>query len=176
MNKVILSIVVVAIIAIALGTAGAVYAQAGTPQASVTGTGYGYGMGAGRGNRGGMNNGGMGGVVAGTQDGLLHDEMIATFAEKLEISVDDLNERLAAGETVAEIAIAEGLTVEQFSALRVEVRTQVLDQAVKDGLLTQEQADWMKTRGAGNGAGRGMRGNGQGQFGNADCPYLQTNP
>lgn len=172
MNKVILSIVVVAIIAIALGTAGAVYAQAGTPQAPVTGTGYGYGMGAGRGNHGGM----MGGNAVGTRDGLLHDEMIAAFAEKLGISVDDLDARLADGETVAEIAFAEGLTIEQFSAIRVEVRTQVLDQAVKDGLLTQEQADWMKTRGAGNGAGRGMRGNGQGQFGNADCPYLQTNP
>lgn len=173
MNKILLGLVVVVIVAIALGTAGVVAAQSPTP---VPGTGTGYGMGAGRGNRGGMNNGGLGGVVAGTQDGLLHDEMIAAFAEKLEISVDDLNERLAAGETVADIAIAEGLTVEEFFAIRVEVRTQVLDQAVKDGLLTQEQVDWMKTRGAGNGAGRGMRGNGQGRFGNGECPYLQTNP
>jgi len=56
-------------------------------------------------------------------------------------------------------------------------RSQALDRAVKDGTLTQEQADWMKQRVAGNGCGgRGMRGAGQRQFANPDCPYYQTTP
>jgi len=171
MNKVVISIVVVAIIAIAFGTVGVVYAQSGTPQSPAAGTGNGYGMG-GRGPRGGM----MAGNGAGTQDGLMHDDMIAAYSEKLGISVEVLNSRLANGETLSAIALSTGLTVEQFAALRVEVRNLAIDQAVKDGTFTQEQADWMKTRGAGIGNGTGMRGNGQGRFGSADCPYYQTTP
>jgi len=160
MNKTLLSIVIVAVVAIALGTAGFVYAQAPTPQTPVPGNGYGPGMMNGQNNRGGMMGGqgkqrGMANQnAAGTQDGLLHDDMIAVYAEKLGISVEDLNARLA------------------------DARSQAIDQAVKDGTLTQVQADWMKQRGAGmvNG-GRGMRGNGQGRNANPDCPYYpQTQP
>jgi len=171
MNKVVISIVVVAMIAIAFGTAGVVYAQSGTPQSSAAGTGNGYGMGS-RGSRGGM----MAGNGAGTQEGLMHDAMIAAYSDKLGISVEVLNSRLADGETLSAIALSTGLTVEQFTALRLEVRNLAIDQAVKDGTFTQEQADWMKTRGAGNGNGMGMRGNGQGRFGSANCPYYQTTP
>jgi len=166
MNKSVLVIVIVAVVAVALGTAGLVYAQAPTPQTPVPGTGYGYGMG-GRGARGGM----MGqAAVAGTQDGLLHDGMIAVYAQKLGISVDDLNARLTKGETMAQIAYSKGLTAAQFSALMINARTQAIDQAVKDGTLTQAQADWMSQRGAGMMGGRG-RGTGQGQFANPACPY-----
>ncbi len=153
MKKLVLSLVIVAVIAVAFGTASSVYAQSTTPQAPANGTGYGYNAGA-RGVRGGM----MGQTaVAGTQDGLLHDEMIAVLSDKLGISVDDLNARLADGETLSQIAISEGLTIDEFIALRTEVRSQVISAAVADGTLTQEQADWMSTRGAGRTAGgRGM--------------------
>ena len=163
MKKIVLSLVVVAIIAVALGTVGSAYAQSSGPQTTVIGNGYGPRMG-GRGN-------GMG-----TQDGLLHDDMIAAYASKLGITVDELNTRLANGETMAEIAYSKGLTFEQFTALRLEVRSLALDQAVKDGTITQEQADWMKTRSAGMGNGMGFRGNGQGHYANPDCPYYQANP
>ena len=128
----------------------------------------------GRGARGGM----MGqGAVSGTQDGFLHDEMIAVYAEKLGISVEDLNARLANGETMAQIASSKGLTADQFRTLMTDARSQAIDQAVKDGTLTQAQADWMKQRGAGMmGNGRGMRGAGQGRNANPDCPYYQANP
>lgn len=76
-------------------------------------------------------------------DGLLHDEMIAVFAEKLGISRDDLDARLAEGETIAQIASAKGLTVDQFRTLMVDARAQAIDQAAKNGTLTQSQADWM---------------------------------
>ena len=167
MNKSVLVIVIVAVVAVALGTAGLVYAQSPNPQTPVPGTGYGFGMG-GRGARGGM----MGQVaVAGTQDGLLHDGMIAVYAQKLGISVDDLNARLTKGETMAQIAYSKGLTAAQFSALMIDARTQAIDQAVKDGTLTQAQADWMNQRGAGMMGGRGARGTGQGRNANPDCLY-----
>jgi uncharacterized protein YidB (DUF937 family) len=114
----------------------------------------------------------------GDQDGILHKGMIAVYAEKLGISVDDLNTRLTNGETMAQIASSKGLTAEQFTTLMSNARSQAVDQAVKDGTLTQAQADWMKQRGTGMSTtgGRGMRGDGQGQFTNSDCPYYQTNP
>jgi hypothetical protein len=173
MKKTVTAILIVAIAAIALGTAGAVYAQAPTPQAPVPASGFGYGMNMGAGMRGGR----MGqNEFSGTQDGLLHDAMIAAFAEELGISVEDLNARLVAGESMADIAFSQGLTVDQFQALMTDVRSQALDQAVVDGTLTQEQADWMNQRGGGQmmgaGTGRGMRGAGQGQFSNPDCPYF----
>lgn len=184
MKKFVLVSVLVATLIVALVAAGSVFAQAPTPAAPQTpGTGYGRGMmGA------GMRGAGMG-TAAG--EGILHDTMISVFAQKLGLSVDELNARLSNGETMAQIAAEKGLTAEQFTALMTDARTQAIDQAVKDGTLTQAQADWMKTRGSamfGNsgmmgagqrGAGRGMRGSGAG-FGTgnpAACPYFtQTNP
>lgn len=172
MKKIVLSIVIVMVVTIALGTTSLVYAQSSTPQSFGPGTGYGNGNGGSRGMGGGMMN-----STSGTQDGLLHDDLVAVYAEKLGLTVDELNERLANGETLSQIAASAGLTVDEFQALMTDARSQALDQAVKDGTLTQEQADWMKQRGAGNGNnGRGMRGNGQRQSANPDCPYYQTTP
>jgi hypothetical protein len=103
------------------------------------------------------------GASAGVQNGggYLHTYMVTAFAEKLGLKVDDINTRLAAGETMYDIAIADGVKAEDFPALMVEVRTAALDAAVKDGVITQAQADWMKSRGFGQG-GYGM--------GTGNCP------
>ena len=171
MKKLVISIAVVAVLAVALVTAGFAFAQTPTPETPTPGSGYGQGMMNGQGYRGGMMNGQgnrggmMGQYAAGDQDGPMHDAMIAVFAEKLGLSVDELNARLAKGETMAQIASAQGLTVDQFRTLMTDARSQAIDQAVKDGTLTQAQADWMKQRGGGQmmGGGRGMRGSGQGK-------------
>jgi hypothetical protein len=177
MKKLIVGIVV-AVVAVAgvLSTAGYVYAQARTPQAQDS-QAVGMGMMGGRGPRGG-NGSDQTGIA---QDGLLHDEMVAAFAEKFGLTADELETRLEAGETMWDVASSQGMTAEAFQTLRTEVRTAVLDQAVKDGKITQEQADWMKTRGAGMGQGMGtgmgrgrMGGAGRGQNANPDCPYAPT--
>ncbi len=169
MKKLVFAFAIVATLVVALLSTGNVFAQGTTPPAPQTpGSGYGYGrgMGGGMGNRGAM---------AGTGQGILHDGMIAAISQKLGIPVADLESRIAKGETVAQIAYAKGLTAEQFTALMKDARTQAIDQAVKDGTLTQAQADWMKTRGGMFGAGQGTgRGMGRGNQGN--CPYYpQTN-
>ena len=133
-----------------------------------------------------MRDGKLGENLAGTQDGLLHDAMIAAFAEALDLSVDELNTRLSEGETMAEIALSTEMTIEDFRTLMLDVRAQVLDQAVADGTLTQEQADWLKSRGAGRGNAAGLRGNGirrgglrgsrQGMFDRGECPYDKITP
>ena len=171
MNKLTLALVIVATLVAALLTTGQAFAQGTTPpNPQAPGTGYGNGGGpmGGRGMRGG-------GMVG---NGILHDAMIAVYAQELGISVDDLNTRMTNGETMAQIATEKGLTVEEFRTLMVDARSQAIDQAVKDGTLTQEQADWMKQRGTrmngGAGRGRGMRG---ANAGTMECPYFsQTNP
>jgi hypothetical protein len=175
MKKFVVTFMVVAVVIFALGATGIAYAQTSTPG---SGTGLGSGLMGGRGPRAGS-----GGAATIAGEGILHDYMIAAYADKLNIPVADLEARLDSGETMAQIALSEGLTFEQFRTLIVEVRTQAINQAVADGTLTQEQADWMQTRGAGQmtggqmGNGRGMRGGGQGQYANPDCPYYsQTNP
>lgn len=171
MNKWILSLVIVAAVAVALGTSMPVFAQSSAPQGLNQGTGYGYGMGS-RGAFGGM----MSANSSGTMDGILHDDLIAVYAEKLGITVDELNSRLANGETLSSIAFSKGLTSEQFFTLMIDARSQAIAQAVTDGTLTQAQADWMNTRGVGTANGIGLRGTGQGQYANLDCPYYQTRP
>jgi hypothetical protein len=156
MKKLIFGILTVAVIAVAVfGITGYVYAQGPNPQAPPPGNGNGR-MG------GGMHN-------PGTQDGPLHDGMVAAIAEKLGMGEEDLEARLTAGETMSTIATEKGFTADEFFTMMKDARTAAIDQAVTAGTLTQEQADWMKTRGFGQG-GQGMR-NGQGQFANPDCPY-----
>lgn len=176
MKKFVLAIVVLATLVVALVSTGQVSAQGTTPPNPQA---PGYGNGGPMGGRGARGGSGAANLAAG--DGLLHDGMIAVYAQELGISVEDLNTRLANGETIAQIAAEKGLTAEQFSALMADAHSQAIDQAVNAGTLTQEQAEWLKTRGGafGNtgarGAGRsGMRGQGVGM---ADCPYYpQTNP
>jgi hypothetical protein len=80
---------------------------------------------------------------------------------------EDLDSRLAAGETHYTIALELGLTVNEFTALMAEVRADAIAAAVADGALTQAQADWMVQRTPGRGPGRGM--------GNGTCPMFPGN-
>lgn len=107
------------------------------------------------------------GASAGVQTGggYLHTYMVTALADELGLSVEDVNARLAAGETMYDIAIADGVKPEDFPALMIEVRSSALRAAVKDGVITQEQADWMSS----HGFGRGGMMNGTG-YGTGNCP------
>jgi uncharacterized protein YidB (DUF937 family) len=93
----------------------------------------------------------------------MHDTMVAVFAQKLGLKVEDLEARLDKGETMYTIATEKGLSFDEFRALMTDARTQAIDKAVADGTLTKEQGDWMKSRGQnmmnGQGACGGMSGN-----------------
>lgn len=137
---------------------------------------------------------GRGSMMQNGTSGPLHTFMAIELAKKLDLNVNDINTRLAAGETMYDIAISAGVTAEEFPALMTEVRANAMDAAVKANVITQEQADWMKSRsgmvGAGNngdctmqgGTGQmrgpgGMRGNGQGHGGMmGGWGAQQTNP
>jgi len=97
--------------------------------------------------------------------GYLHPYMTQAMADSLGLTVDEFDARRATGETVYSIALAQGLPADEIPALMQEARASALDAAVADGLLTQEQADWMKTRGSGRGGMMGGYGPGNGAGG-----------
>ena len=65
--------------------------------------------------------------------------------------MDAFEARHDAGETFYQIALAEGFTAEEIPALMQAARANALDAAAKDGVISQEQADWMSSRGFGRG-------------------------
>ena len=121
---------------IAFGAATTIFAQAQTPPVPPY-PGYGPGM---MGGRGGMMRGDR------TGEGPLHDVMIAAFAEALGLEPAELEARLESGERMWEIAESLGFTPEEFGDLWLEAHTAALEQAVADGLISQEMADWMIQR------------------------------
>ena len=192
-----------AVLLITFGVVGYAYAQSqdtGTPaQGTDTpagGTFYGcggYGTGSqqangGRMGRGMMGNRGTGNQGTGTcpfadgdEDGYgpLHETMLNAFAQAFGLTRTELDTRLQAGDTMWTIAQEQGMTTEQFQETMTTARTTALNQAVADGVITQEQADFMLSRmnnmmgqrfGSGQGFGPGSgRGNGAG---NGGCPHF----
>jgi hypothetical protein len=119
------SIGALAAVILVLGVAGTALAYDPTPPADGVcpygGTCGGYGM------------GGYG--YYGTMPGLL--------AEALGMTVEELYAALAEGRTVAELAAAQGVELADLAAALIAPRVERLEQAVADGYMTQEQADWM---------------------------------
>lgn len=84
-------------------------------------------------------------------EGPMHTFMVTEFAKKLGLNVNDVNTRLTAGETMYDIALSAGVTAEEYPTVMTEVRTNALNAAVAANVITQEQADWMQSRGYGQG-------------------------
>jgi hypothetical protein len=98
------------------------------------------------------------------QTGTLHDYMEKALAEKLGIPLVTVESQFDAGKSLYQIALDNGITQANLTALMLEVRTQALKAAVADGVITQAQADRMTQRGGrGKGIGSGMM-NGSGRM------------
>ena len=135
MKRLLIITLLVGVIAV-FGVVSIVSAQDGTPP--VPGPGYGPGMMG----RGGM----MGGSAAQNGYGPMHEYMQKALAEKLGLTVEELQAKYAEGLTFWQIAEEQGLTVEQAQQAMIDARGEALDQMVADGAITQEQADWMRNR------------------------------
>ena len=72
------------------------------------------------------------------------------FAQACNITPEELQARLDAGDSMWVIAQEKGLSADQFTQLMQQARSASLQQAVADGTLTQAQADWMQQRMNGN--------------------------
>jgi hypothetical protein len=146
--------------AVVLAGVGFAYAQTQNPPNQAPGYSGGM-MGGGRGF--GLMGGGRG--QASDFEGPMHVAMVASLAEGLDMTPEALQAELDAGKTAWQVAQEKGLGLDDFRTLMDEAHDKALGQAVADGILTQEQADWMGSRmdqaqangfGAGNGPCGGM--------------------
>jgi hypothetical protein len=69
--------------------------------------------------------------------------MLQAVAKSLNLAVEDLQSKLASGQTLVQIAEAQRVKAEDLPALLEKARSDALEAAVADGALTQAQADWM---------------------------------
>jgi hypothetical protein len=115
------------------------------------------------------------------------DEMHDAIAEALGISLAELEAARAEGKTLFVLAQELGVDFTEVREAMSAVHEASLEQAVTDGTISQEQADWMLSRlggqgGQASGMGRGFggglaqgmgRGAGNGGFGGfgGECPY-----
>ncbi len=123
---------VLAVAALAVFTTGVVFAQAPQP----AGAGSGYGMGR-----------------RGTADGPLHTYMVNALAKALGITPTDFEARRDAGQTAYQIALSLGISADKIPALIANARTEAINAALADKVITQQQADWMKSRATAMGTG-----------------------
>ena len=73
----------------------------------------------------------------------LSNYMPSAMAEVLGLNVDEVNARLASGETFYTIALSLGYTTDQLPALMTSVRARAIDLATADGALTADQAAFL---------------------------------
>lgn len=147
MNKNIIVIGVLSLVVLTLGLAGYAYAQGQPPLPSD----YPYGpemMNGYDGHDDGMMGSGYGMMESGMMgwegdEGPMHESMIDSLAESLALTPQEIEARHDAGESIWEIAVAEGLTDEEVSELMFSSHDAALENAEINGWLTPEQADWM---------------------------------
>ncbi|HSB91342.1 MAG TPA: hypothetical protein VLD63_15105, partial [Anaerolineales bacterium] len=76
--------------------------------------------------------------------GKLRDYMLQAVAGKLGLTVEELTSKLSDGQTLVDIAKGQGIAEDDVPALLKEARSDALQLAVSDGVLTQEQAEWIE--------------------------------
>ena len=137
MKKLLFAGMLITILAVAV--VGYAFAQTPDPAAPTTPYDGGYGrMGGGMMSRGTQAQTGA--------YGPLHTYRSDAMAQAFGLTPEELQTRHDAGETMWDIAQEQGLTEEQFTAAMLQARTSAFEQAVADGAITQEQADWMLSR------------------------------
>ncbi|NTU75951.1 MAG: hypothetical protein HGA86_07505 [Anaerolineaceae bacterium] len=114
MKKTTILVVILSVAIVALSVTGFVYARFIAPTAANSA------LQTGLNGRGDFGFGRMGDDMPGT--GVMHDEMIKAMAEKLGLSVDDLNKKLTAGETMWSIAQTNGTSEADFITMMTDAR------------------------------------------------------
>ncbi len=120
--------------ALVISTAAFAQGPAGAPP---SGVGVGYGLGGRGGGRGGMPLGGA------SRWGGTDSSLVSVAAEVLGMDRTALVAALNDGQTIADVAQAEGVALEEIVDAFLAPRADALAQAVADGRLTQAQADTM---------------------------------
>jgi hypothetical protein len=115
-----------------------------------------------------------------TGTGWMHEYIEKALASKLGLTEAKVEEQFAAGKTMYQIALDNGIQEADITAFLNDVHKEAFANAVKDGVVTQEQADWMLQRmqnmgGYGAGQGNCPMHNGQGGYGRGMGPGMMQN-
>jgi len=78
--------------------------------------------------------------------GWMHDYIEQALAAKLGLTEEQVEEQFAAGNSIYQIALNNGIEQEDLTAFMNDVHKEAFANAVKDEVMTQEQADWMLQR------------------------------
>lgn len=78
--------------------------------------------------------------------GWMHEYVEKALASKLGLTETQIEEQFAAGKTMYQIALDNGIKEEDLTDFLNGVHQEAFAAAVKDGVVTQEQADWMQQR------------------------------
>jgi hypothetical protein len=161
MKKILLVLAGFMIAVSVFGVAGFAYAQNQTPPApgypygpGMMGDNDGFGRGYGHGMMGGYGHGyehgmhvlsGVEGMGWDDEHGPMHEAMIAVLAQAIDLTPEELQARHDAGETMWQIAESEGLSAEEIQELMLSAHDTALEDAVANGQLREDQAEWMDT-------------------------------
>ena len=148
MHKSLLVAGILSIAVLTLGLAGFAYAQDQTPPApeypygpgmmgDYAGHGYDHDMMDGNGHGYGMGYGIMG--SNGEYDPM-HEAMVTTITEALDLTSDEIEVRHNSGETLWEIAEAEGLSAEEIQDLMFSAHNYASEDAVANGTINKNNA------------------------------------
>ena len=85
--------------------------------------------------------GGMHGTMMG--DNGMHEQVWTAVAAKLDMTYAELNTALQNGQTVAQLAQAKGVSLDELKEAAEDAIHASFADLVKQGVMTQEQADWM---------------------------------
>jgi len=78
-----------------------------------------------------------------TAAGGMHEQIWTAVAQKLGLTYAELNTALQNGQTIEQLAQAHGVTLADLNQTANAARQAALTDLVKQGVLTQAQADWM---------------------------------
>jgi hypothetical protein len=78
--------------------------------------------------------------------GWMHDYVEQALAAKLGLTEKQVEDQLTAGKPMYQIALDNGIKQEDLANFMNEVHKDAFARAVKAGVITQQQADWMLQR------------------------------
>lgn len=140
MKKILIGVAVLGIAILTFSAVGYVFAQTQTPPEPQ----YPYGPGMMGGYGHGMMGRGSGWMGNVDREGPMHEAMVAALADALGLSPEEIEARHDAGETMWEIAAAEGLSSDEIRQVMDSAHDAALEDAVTNGWLSPEQAEWME--------------------------------
>jgi len=120
---------------------------------------------------------GNGPMMGGNGGGWMHDYVEQALAAKLGLTEEQVEDQLTAGKSMYQIALDNGIKQEAITEFMNQVHQDAFAKAVKDGVVTQEQADWMlqRVQSRGYGTGNCPMQNGQGAQFNRGAGMMRGN-